>query len=118
MSLSGGARREMIESFCCERGSDRKAGRRLKGADWMDIRSDRQKGLSYKEIGKKYHLDQRTAKKYAQAESKPVYSLSGPKPSKLDPYRRQIEQWLEEAPYSARKVYEKLREKVTEKSSL
>ena len=51
----------------------------------MDIRSDRQKGLSYKEIGKKYHLDQRTAKKYAQAESKPVYSLSGPKPSKLGP---------------------------------
>jgi len=76
----------------------------------MDIRNDRQKGLSYKEIGKKYHLDQRTAKKYAQSETKPVYSLSGPKPSKLDPYRRQIEQWLEEAPYSARKVYEKLQE--------
>lgn len=76
----------------------------------MDIRNDRQKGLSYKEIGKKYHMDQRTAKKYAEAETKPVYSLSGPKASKLDPYRRQIEQWLEEAPYSARKIYEKLLE--------
>lgn len=74
----------------------------------MDIRNDRLKGLSYKEIGKKYHIDQRTAKKYAEAETKPVYSLSGPKASKLDPFRRQIEQWLEEAPYSARKIYEKL----------
>jgi len=74
----------------------------------MDIRNDRQKGLSYKEIGKKYHMDQRTAKKYAESETKPVYSLSGPKSSKLDPYRRQIEQWLEEAPYSARRIYEKL----------
>lgn len=55
-------------------------------------------------------MDQRTAKKYTEAETKPVYSLSGPKASKLDPYRRQIEQWLEEAPYSARKIYEKLLE--------
>ena len=76
----------------------------------MDIRNDRQKGLSYKEIGKKYHIDQRTAKKYAESETKPVYALSEPKASKLDPYRRQIEQWLEEAPYSAKKIYEKLQE--------
>ena len=34
----------------------------MKGASWMDIRSDRQKGLSYVELGKKYHMDQRTAK--------------------------------------------------------
>ena len=26
----------------------------MKGASWMDIRSDRQKGLSYVELGKKY----------------------------------------------------------------
>ena len=31
----------------------------------MDIRSDRQKGLSYVELGKKYNIDQRTAKRYA-----------------------------------------------------
>ncbi len=34
----------------------------MKGAQWMDIRSDRQKGLSYVELGRKYHMDPRTAK--------------------------------------------------------
>jgi hypothetical protein len=51
----------------------------------MDIRSDRQKGLSYTEIARKYNIDPRTAKKYAESETRPVYSLSGVKPSKLDP---------------------------------
>lgn len=51
----------------------------------MDIRSDRQKGLSYTEIARKYNLDPRTAKKYAESETRPVYSLSAAKPSKLDP---------------------------------
>ncbi len=29
----------------------------MKEAQWMDIRSDRQKGLSYVELGQKYHMD-------------------------------------------------------------
>ena len=33
-----------------------------------------------------------------RAETRPVYSLSEPKPSKLDPYKEQIAVWLEEAP--------------------
>ncbi len=33
----------------------------------MDIRSDRQKGMSYVEFGKKYHMDPRTAKRYAES---------------------------------------------------
>ena len=28
----------------------------MKGAQWMDIQSDRQKGLSYVELGRKYHM--------------------------------------------------------------
>ena len=72
----------------------------------MDIRNDRQKGLNYTEIGKKYHLDPRTAKRYALSETKPAYQLSGPKASILDPYKHQIDQWLEEAPYSAVKILE------------
>ena len=82
----------------------------MKGAQWMDIRSDRQKGLSYVELGKKYHMDQRTAKRYAESPQKPVYTLTGPKPSKLDAYKQQIDQWLEEAPYSAVRILEKLQE--------
>ncbi|WP_069997132.1 IS21 family transposase [Cellulosilyticum sp. I15G10I2] len=80
----------------------------MKGSIWMEIRSDRQKGLSYKEIAKKYHIDPRTAKKYANSDRKPVYQLCEPKSSKLDPYKYQIDMWLEEAPYSAVRIHEKL----------
>ena len=51
----------------------------------MDIRSDRQKGLSYVELGRKYHMDPRTAKRYAESPQKPEYTLSEPKPTKMDP---------------------------------
>lgn len=71
----------------------------------MQIRSDHQKGLSFSEIGRKYHIDRRTAKRYAGSESRPVYSLSDQKPSKLDPYKDQIIFWLEEAPYSAVRIF-------------
>jgi transposase len=73
----------------------------MEGANWMDIRSDRQKGMSYAEIARKYHIDPRTAKRYAESDTRPVYSLSDSKPSKLDPHKEQITIWLEEAPYSA-----------------
>lgn len=66
----------------------------------MDIRSNRQKGVSCTEIARKYNLDPRTAQKYSESETRPVYSLSAAKPSKLDPYKEQIAIWLEEAPYS------------------
>jgi len=58
-----------LKSVCNE--GDRK-GVRMEGANWMDIRSDRQKGMSYTEIGKKDHIDPRTAKKYAQSDTRPV----------------------------------------------
>lgn len=43
----------------------------MRGEVWMEIRNDRQKGLSYTEIARKYHIDPRTAKKYAGIESAP-----------------------------------------------
>ena len=36
---------------------------KMRGEVWMEIRNDRQKGLSYTEIARKYHIDPRTAKK-------------------------------------------------------
>ena len=76
----------------------------------MDIRSDYKKGLSYKEIGNKHNIDWRTAKRYAHSDHKPTYELTEPKSSKLDPYKKQIDVWLEEAPYSAIRIQEKLEE--------
>ena len=76
----------------------------------MEIRNDRLKGMSYTEIGRKHHVDPRTAKKYAESGTRPEYILSASKPSKLDPYKEQITVWLEEAPYSAERILEKIRE--------
>lgn len=80
----------------------------MKGNLWMEIRNERKKGLSYTEIARKHHIDPRTAKKYAESDTKPVYTLTAPKPSKLDPYKHLIDMWLEEAPYSAVRIHEKL----------
>lgn len=82
----------------------------MEGAKWMDIRADYKKGLSYTELGIKHNIDWRTAKKYAHSEHKPKYELNEPKPSKLNPYKAQIDLWLEEAPYSAVRIQEKLEE--------
>ena len=45
-----------------------------------------------------------------RARGRPVYSLTDSKPSKLDPYKDQIVFWLEEAPYSAARILEKIAE--------
>lgn len=82
----------------------------MKGNLWMEIRNERKKGLSYTEIARKHHIDPRTAKKYAESDTKPVYTLTTPKPSKLDLYKHLIDMWLEEAPYSAVRIHEKLME--------
>jgi len=82
----------------------------MEGENWMEIRSDRKKGMNYTEIARKYHIDPRTAKKYAESATRPEYVLSQTKPSKLDPYKEQITLWLEEAPYSAVRILEKIRE--------
>lgn len=82
-----------------------KGGIELKGEIWMDIRADRQKGLTYTQIGRKYGIDSRTAKKYAQTEKKPEYK-SRPKESILDAYKEAIDTLLNEAPYSAVRVQE------------
>jgi len=82
----------------------------MRGESWMDIRSDRQKGLSYTELGRKYHMDPRTAKRYAESPERPEYTLSEPKPTKLNAYKQIVDEWLEEVPYSAIRILEKLRE--------
>jgi transposase len=87
----------------------RQKEREMKGENWMSIRNDRKKGMSYTQIAQKYHIDPRTAKRYAESETRPTYSLTSPKPSILDAYRQQIDLWLDEAPYSAVRIHEKLK---------
>ncbi len=61
----------------------------------MDILNDRQKGMSYVELGKPHLMNSRTAERYARSPYKPEYSLTQPKPTQLDAYYLQIDQWLE-----------------------
>ena len=82
----------------------------MRGENWLEIRNDRLKGMSYTELSRKYHMDPRTVKKYAESAQRPKYTLTGPKPTKLDEYRQLIDLWLEEAPYSAVRILEKLTE--------
>ncbi len=55
-------------------------------------------------------MDPRTAKRYAESPKRPEYTLSEPKPTKLDAYKQIVDEWLEEMPYSAIRILEKLRE--------
>jgi len=67
---------------------------------WMNIRNEHKKGLSISEI----------AKKYALIESKPKYTKKLKRKSKLNPYKEIVNTLLEEASYSAVRVYEKIQE--------
>jgi len=82
----------------------------MEGDKWMEIRNDRLKGMNYKELSKKYHIDPQTAKRYAESPERPEYTLTSPKQTKLDDFKQQIDMWLEEAPYSAVRILEKLTE--------
>lgn len=53
----------MIESTSQKRIGE---GIKMDGAQWMEIRNNRLRGMSYKEIRKKCHIDQRTEKRYAE----------------------------------------------------
>ena len=45
-----------------------------------------------------------------ESPQKPEYTLSEPKPTKMDPFKAVVDEWLDEAPYSAKRIPEKLRE--------
>ncbi|MBQ8260919.1 MAG: IS21 family transposase [Lachnospiraceae bacterium] len=83
----------------------------MKGNLWMEIRNEKQKGLTYTEIGRKHHIDPRTAKKYAESDSVPKYTTRKKRPSKLDPHKDFIDMLVEEDNYSAALILEKLHER-------
>ena len=62
------------------------------------------------ELGRKYHMGPRAAKRYAESVQNPAYTLSGSKCTKIDSYNQMVDEWLEEAPYSAVRILEELRE--------
>ena len=59
MQILGSQGCHVIHFFCLCRASRRSDN--MEGESWMDIRSDRQKGMNYTELARKYHLDPCTA---------------------------------------------------------
>ena len=76
------------------------------GDKWMNIRADFSKGINYAELGRKYNVDPRTAKRYASAEKRPRYPANTKRTSKLEPYKAMIDELLLDAPYSAVRILE------------
>ena len=68
-----------------------------------------QQGLNVSQIARALGLDPKTVTKWL-AEPRYRQRLPVPRPSKLDPYKAQIRQWLEAHPYSAQQVFQRLRE--------
>ena len=66
-------------------------------------------GLNISQIAQALSLDPKTVTKWL-AEPRYRARLQVPRPSKLDPYKAQIRQWLEAHPYSAQQVFQRLRE--------
>lgn len=82
----------------------------MKGELWMEIRNDKLKGLSYVNIAKKYNIDRRTAKKYAEENKKPTYFYKNPRKREIDNYISYIDELLGDAPYSAVRIKELIEE--------
>ena len=68
-----------------------------------------QRALKVEQIAQALGLDRRTVAKWI-AEPRFRPRQSAPRASKLDPYKSRIRQWLESHPYSARQVFQRLRE--------
>lgn len=66
-------------------------------------------GLNISQIARALNLDPKTVTKWlAEPRYRPRRQVA--RPSKLDPYKAQIRQWLEAHPYSAQQVFQRLRE--------
>jgi transposase len=66
--------------------------------EFMDIRALHRQGLTYAEIGRLLGRDWRTVKRYLEGGAQPLYGRRKRVPSKLDPYKPMIDQWLARTP--------------------
>lgn len=65
--------------------------------------------LTVAQIARELRLDTRTVARWVAAEKFQPRKVS-PRPSKLDPYKKQVVRWLESHPYTAAQIFLRLRE--------
>ena len=75
------------------------------------IRHDYLSGMSFVGIGKKYDIDQRTAKRYALQNIPLEHLEQRPFTSVLDPYKTDIDKWLLDGLVFATTIHDRLIEK-------
>ena len=68
----------------------------------------KERGLSFAQIGRELDIDEETVAKWARRKT---YSprLDTRRKSKLDPYKPIIQRWLEQHPYTATQIFQRLR---------
>jgi transposase len=76
---------------------------------FMKIKTERENGLTCPQIARKLELDDRTVQKWLD-KSHFCQRKSLPKSSKLDPFKGYIVRRLEEHPFSATQIFQKLQE--------
>lgn len=76
--------------------------------EFMDVRALHRQGFSFAEIGRLLGRDWRTVKRYLVEGAQPAYRRKRT-PSKLDPYKPLIDQWLARTPrLEARRIHQDL----------
>jgi transposase len=68
----------------------------------------KERGLSFAQIGRELNLDEETVAKWARQKTY-CQHLRARRKSKLDPYKPIIQRWLEQHPYSAAQIFQRLR---------
>jgi len=81
----------------------------LRGDEWVLIRKMYKDGVSITEIARQIGCSRDTARKYAKTDVRPVYKRAG-LASKLDPFKQYVRNRLKEAPFSAARLLEEIRE--------
>ena len=68
----------------------------------------KERGLSFAQIGRDLNLDEETVAKWARQKTY-CQPLRARRKSELDPFKPIIQRWLEQHPYSAAQIFQRLR---------
>ena len=80
----------------------------LSDEEWFYMRQKDRHGISISQVARENGINWRTAKKYMQSPSPPKYRSKKRTDGKLDPFKDHIKGMLEDYPYSAKKIMEKI----------
>jgi len=83
----------------------------LSDEEWFVMRDKDRHAISISQVARENGINWRTAKKYMQSPRPPKYKTRCQKTGKLDPFKDYIKEMLEDYPYSAKRIMEKIKKK-------